>query len=296
MNTKRAFTLIELLVVIAIIAILAAILFPVFAQAKAAAKAIAGLSNLKQLALASQMYYNDNDDTREGRQMTNSTQCLDFRQIIYPYTKSIGIFQDTANPAGKYVDAFSDPATRKILCGFSSLNGAPITYRSYYFNNIYGPRAGSDLYDNAGLSLSSVTSVATTGDVVEGKLFFSDIGPFSQAWVDNVDNDTSWFGAGITPSTGMTGGNLAAKYNNQAQNVGYMDGHAKRTSYVSECSSFSNIGVDAANCGPADLTCTNPNPVWNAANAGVENFWNFDENDLGSGAATANGPAEPFCV
>jgi len=35
---RRAFTLIELLVVIAIIAILAAILFPVFAQAKEAAK------------------------------------------------------------------------------------------------------------------------------------------------------------------------------------------------------------------------------------------------------------------
>ena len=35
---RKAFTLIELLVVIAIIAILAAILFPVFAQAKAAAK------------------------------------------------------------------------------------------------------------------------------------------------------------------------------------------------------------------------------------------------------------------
>ena len=38
MNHRRAFTLIELLVVIAIIAILAAILFPVFAQAKMAAK------------------------------------------------------------------------------------------------------------------------------------------------------------------------------------------------------------------------------------------------------------------
>ncbi len=59
---KRAFTLIELLVVIAIIAILAAILFPVFAQAKAAAKKTVCLSNVKQQALAFTMYANDNDD------------------------------------------------------------------------------------------------------------------------------------------------------------------------------------------------------------------------------------------
>lgn len=60
---KRAFTLIELLVVIAIIAILAAILFPVFAQAKLAAKKTSDLSNLKQLSLAVIMYTNDYDDT-----------------------------------------------------------------------------------------------------------------------------------------------------------------------------------------------------------------------------------------
>lgn len=60
---KKAFTLIELLVVIAIIAILAAILFPVFAQAKLAAKKTADLSNLKQIAAAAYMYYNDYDDT-----------------------------------------------------------------------------------------------------------------------------------------------------------------------------------------------------------------------------------------
>ncbi|MDX2065886.1 MAG: hypothetical protein SFX74_09110 [Fimbriimonadaceae bacterium] len=55
--------MIELLVVIAIIAILAAILFPVFAQAKAAAKKTASLSNLKQIGLADIIYTNDHDDT-----------------------------------------------------------------------------------------------------------------------------------------------------------------------------------------------------------------------------------------
>jgi prepilin-type N-terminal cleavage/methylation domain-containing protein len=60
---KTAFTLIELLVVIAIIAILAAILFPVFAQAKAAAKATANLSNTKQLGIGFNLYLSDNDDT-----------------------------------------------------------------------------------------------------------------------------------------------------------------------------------------------------------------------------------------
>lgn len=59
---KKAFTLIELLVVIAIIAILAAILFPVFAQAKAAAKKAAGISNQKQISLGIIMYGADNDD------------------------------------------------------------------------------------------------------------------------------------------------------------------------------------------------------------------------------------------
>jgi prepilin-type N-terminal cleavage/methylation domain-containing protein/prepilin-type processing-associated H-X9-DG protein len=59
---RKAFTLIELLVVIAIIAILAAMLFPVYAQAKNAAKKTTDLSNTKQVMLSALMYNNDYDD------------------------------------------------------------------------------------------------------------------------------------------------------------------------------------------------------------------------------------------
>lgn len=62
MLRRRAFTLIELLVVIAIIAILAAILFPVFSQAKEAAKKTNSLSQMKQLSASVMMYAGDTDD------------------------------------------------------------------------------------------------------------------------------------------------------------------------------------------------------------------------------------------
>jgi len=95
---KRAFTLIELLVVIAIIAILAAILFPVFAQAKEAAKATQVLSNQKQMALAQQMYIGDYDDvlpsyiTRAGSGVSDGTwrrtDIVSWVQMFHPYIKN----------------------------------------------------------------------------------------------------------------------------------------------------------------------------------------------------------------
>ena len=58
-RSQNAFTLIELLVVIAIIGILVAMLLPSLARAKGAALRIACVNNLKQMALATQIYVDD---------------------------------------------------------------------------------------------------------------------------------------------------------------------------------------------------------------------------------------------
>jgi prepilin-type N-terminal cleavage/methylation domain-containing protein/prepilin-type processing-associated H-X9-DG protein len=64
----KGFTLIELLVVIAIIGILASMVFPVFARARESARKAVCLSNVKNLALAVQMYLADNNDTFPTRE------------------------------------------------------------------------------------------------------------------------------------------------------------------------------------------------------------------------------------
>lgn len=111
-NFRKGFTLIELLVVIAIIAILAAILFPVFAQAKLAAKGASCVSNMKQIALGAQMYAADTDDVMvlsqswyaenriNGLQFTKGgVNFNSWRTLVYPYTKNVTIYTDPTAPS-----------------------------------------------------------------------------------------------------------------------------------------------------------------------------------------------------
>lgn len=114
---KRAFTLIELLVVIAIIAVLAAILFPVFAQAKRAAKTTTTISNARQLGSAFALYGGDADDllplstegldgeAKEGGWVYYDEFGFDVagkfdvsRGSLYPYVKNRDVFKAPLDP------------------------------------------------------------------------------------------------------------------------------------------------------------------------------------------------------
>src|SRR4051812_43079750 len=109
MQRRQAFTLIELLVVIAIIAILAAILFPVFAQAREKARQSGCFNNLKQLALAWNMYGQDYDETFPPIDQPPGNKRWDW--AILPYIKTPGLFTCPSHTRDKSVSSYSSNVT-----------------------------------------------------------------------------------------------------------------------------------------------------------------------------------------
>ncbi len=114
---RSGFTLIELLVVIAIIAILAAILFPVFAAAKASAKRIACLSNMKQIGTGFVLYLSDYDDRIPDRRDLKVS--LGYRPWTTwpPSDPRTGWAQIILDPYLKNKEVWSCPATTNTVVG-----------------------------------------------------------------------------------------------------------------------------------------------------------------------------------
>jgi prepilin-type N-terminal cleavage/methylation domain-containing protein/prepilin-type processing-associated H-X9-DG protein len=145
MPTRRGFTLIELLVVIAIIAILAAILFPVFAQAREAARKTQCLSNCRQIGLAFMQYAQDNDECLPLS--TDSGRALSWVNTLQPYLSSRPILRCPNDQSSNWD---------------TPLPGQTVTRLTSYFLNDW--LAGALQYT----SLASIRSPASVVYVTEG--------------------------------------------------------------------------------------------------------------------------------
>lgn len=192
MKRPYAFTLIELLVVIAIIAILAAILFPVFAQAKAAAKRTSELSNLKQVGLASLIYSNDADDyfvTTAIYDFTFNSDSWAYR--IVPYTKNANIVRSPLDETlpENYPNSWSGPW---ISMGSNSLSSVPTSANFAGNTNtatdgviaLVEHNAGWDSFFTSGaVNTTQVTQSAST--IMFGPKYSRDV----------AYTDLSWLGA-----------------------------------------------------------------------------------------------------
>jgi prepilin-type N-terminal cleavage/methylation domain-containing protein len=161
---KKAFTLIELLVVIAIIAILAAILFPVFAQAKEAAKKTQSISNAKQMGTSIMIYTADYDDLFPTTNMTDyssgdytagvvtdtpanwrsnnaawvSANGSVFPNNTYPYSKNANILEAAGAPSESTWASATPAASRITAPWFNSLtmNGFLSSYSQTSVNEV----------------------------------------------------------------------------------------------------------------------------------------------------------------
>jgi prepilin-type N-terminal cleavage/methylation domain-containing protein len=251
MNRNRAFTLIELLVVIAIIAILAAILFPVFAQAKQAAKNTTAISNMKQIGTGLMMYAGDNDDLFPNRRYEVSVQqapgrmVLSWKHSAYPYIKSADLFRDPQNPASRYVDDVSDPvlaAQDNFVPALPSIvPGTPVFQRGYAMQNTFW-LAGN--WGGNGISNTVVDEPAKVMQIIETTSVWVDYGvyiPFcngsaaSNAYGHCVDGET-WWGPqvprvwpGAAPNYG------GGKWDDKRFVATYFDGHAKSVALAQTC-------------------------------------------------------------
>jgi prepilin-type N-terminal cleavage/methylation domain-containing protein/prepilin-type processing-associated H-X9-DG protein len=257
MKSYRAFTLIELLVVIAIIAILAAILFPVFAQAKAAAKASACLSNTKQLSIATLLYTNDSDDTfpMSVYDLNNAIlvpgsgdHVFTVYDALQPYMKNVAILACPANLPG--IDFGVG-----ILGSVGLQSAGDFRYASYAPNfTVFEDPALASLY--GAQAYAQVVNVSSLGKPTDTILFFDATylpmgAPLPNTW-------TGYCAAQGSPLGAFSTANFPANpLHANGFNIAWGDGHSKSVRANSYLDSTSPTGCinEATPCPTYHLPC-----------------------------------------
>jgi len=221
---RSAFTLIELLVVIAIIAILAAILFPVFAQAREAARKASCQSNLKQLGMAFSMYRNDYDQqwpqNGQGGATDGGTQdCLSETtrsgwrgwagNCIYSYVKNDAVYRCPSDPNKNW------NVSEANVCGTAPIAGKTFL-ESYCFNYL-------GVYGGTGNTGNNMPGMAGSESAAIKPADMAIMWDSANHW---ADFNGGFFGRDITQYIDAKNPNYG-HWHNGAANFLFLDGHVK---------------------------------------------------------------------
>ena len=230
MSKRTGFTLIELLVVIAIIAILAAILFPVFARARAKAQQNNCLANMKQLALAVQMYMSDYDQRCLG--VWTPTPYRYWGEVLVPYTKNTQIFVCPSD---------TNPMDIKTWSGNNFPDNPQSNKCSYVWNSYYAWHGCTATNGPALGDKDESMDVSTTISIMDSNSGHANNSvciqePASVGVTCASNGGTAWAGGTTTTCVNAR--------HNDGFNAAFIDGHAKWLKLGGVPASYFSIGYD----------------------------------------------------